>query len=231
MSTAPLGLFGKVDSGHRVRTLTSRGLRMKFDVYNLEFRSWIDEMTVGTYRFSRVNDYKTKVQGLPHRISCYSEFDIKATTGNHSVTAIVETPDPEPSGFIWAHPGASALDDITLILSIFTGRHVFVVRDKLADNQGIILSPPIRLWRRIATSIPYVAKSTQDRGVGPDYADAGLEIGLNEIWTLVNTADWRSHYRNGFYLILFKNAIQQPVGRICFYPMLDHLGAPVHNLE
>jgi len=186
---------------------------VSFDVYNLEFRSWCNEMTIGGYRFTRAADYPTQIHSLQHLINNTSEFSTKATTGTHCVTAHVAPPDPEAAAVIFGTSSeATALDDITLLLSIFTRRHVFVRRDdSLEDESGVIVADP-RLFRwggQIAASIPYVKSSSPrlDKDTSP--GDEGLEIHLNRIHQLINTDDWRGKYRDGFYLGLFGNALQQ----------------------
>lgn len=186
---------------------------MSFHIYNLEFRSWSIDMTVGGYRFSRIADYKKQIQRLQHRITFQSEFSIKATTGTHCVTAKVEPPDPEPAAVIpWSNTDATALDDITLLLSIFTMRHVFVCRDDPTEHgpRAIVADPREFPWGGlIATSIPYIKSGTPRPHDSTPPCDIGLEVGLNHIWQLMNTRDWREEYRDGFYLILFRGALQQ----------------------
>lgn len=184
---------------------------MSFDVYNLKFRSCGNEMTIGGYRFSRAADYGTQIQNLQHMHTTHSEFTTRRNTGTHCITGHVALPDQEAAAVI--HEGSSdatALDDITLLLSIFTTRHVIVCRnDSLEDEPRVIIADPrIFIWGGvISTSIPYV-KSLTPRVDRPTYSDEGLEIHLNKIHQLINTDDWRKKYHNGFYLKLFREALQ-----------------------
>lgn len=99
---------------------------MDFDIYNLEFRHRCFEMTIGGYRFTRVDDYEERLQGLQHLVSGVSEFSISANTGSHQITARLTPPDPEPPAVLpWSGDATTALDDLTLLLSILTGRQVF----------------------------------------------------------------------------------------------------------
>ena len=185
---------------------------MSFDVYNLEFRDWCNEITVGGYRFSRAADYRTQIQGLQHLVTCHSEFSIKATTGTHCITATVEPPDPEPAAVIpWSDPHATALDDITLLLSIFTTRHVFAWRGNSSEDKLRVIVADSREfpWGGVTeTSIPYMESSTWNPDEYPPPGDVGLEVHLNQIWQLMNTEDWRQKYHRGFYLILYRSAIK-----------------------
>jgi hypothetical protein len=115
------------------------------DVYNLEFRLGCHEMTIAGYHFARAPDYRNRLQQLQHRISVHGEFPITATTGTHCVTAQVTPPSPEPDSIIpWAEQDGTALDDILLLLSIFTKRHVFVERSPRSnpDHQPVIIADP-----------------------------------------------------------------------------------------
>ena len=186
---------------------------MSFDVYNLEFRSWSTEINVGGYRFTRADDYGSQLQKLQHRITSHSEFSISATTGTHCITAQVEPPVPEPDAIIpWSNTDATALDDITLLLSIFTTRHVFACRDHPASDEPrvIVANPQEFPWGGLtATSIPYMKAPTPEPNEYTPSGDEGLEVHLNNIWKLMNTDEWRDEYHDGGYLILFRGALQQ----------------------
>lgn len=86
---------------------------MRKKVYNLEFPSWCQELTVFGYRFTRVEDYKEKYLSLQRIVEgSDSEFSIKANTGQHAHTAYVELPKNEEEPVLeWADKKVTALDD------------------------------------------------------------------------------------------------------------------------
>ena len=132
---------------------------MRKEVYNLEFPPWCKEVSIFGYDFTRVDDYQTRVASLQHLITSYVEFRIPANTGNHAVTAYVDLPGREEKAAI-KRPGThgTALSDILLLLSIFTGRDVFTVDGASDGSTGriIIADPRIYDWgAALITSIPY----------------------------------------------------------------------------
>jgi hypothetical protein len=98
-------------------------------VYNLKFRSRCPSFTIAGYQFHRVDDYAEKVVRLQHLVNSHSEFKFLVNTGEHIITAHVDTPQTEEKAVLeWGDDSEStALSDILLLLSIFTGRDVFVM--------------------------------------------------------------------------------------------------------
>lgn len=188
-------------------------MQVSFDVYNLEFRDWCNEMTIGGYRFTRVADYSTQAQNLHHSITVQGEIPITPTTGTHRLTAHAAPPAAEAAAVLpWTTSDATALADITLLLSIFTSRHVFACRSNSLDDGNRVITADPREFRwggLIAASIPYEKSSNQETHENIWAGDQGLETHLNAIHQLVNTGDWSEKYRNGYYLILFREALQQ----------------------
>ncbi len=179
---------------------------MKKPVYNLEFRSWCHEMTVFGYRFTRVADYRERLLSLQHLVQVYSEFDIRRNTGQHAVTAYVESMEPEKRAVLQGvEDSRSALSDILLLLSIFTGRRVFVL-DKVDDDSApvLICDPRGYFWGHVLScSIPYRASDT------PDPYDIGFEEGLNRVYQHLRSENWQRMYEHGHFLWLLDNALRQ----------------------
>ena len=122
---------------------------MRKEVYNLEIPSWCEEMTIFGYRFTRADGYQDKIASLQHLITFYSEFKIHAKTGKHAVTAYVDLPEKEQKTVLaWAGSSTTALSDILLLLSIFTGRDVFAVDSAIDDGTGevIVADPRVYLY-------------------------------------------------------------------------------------
>ncbi len=69
---------------------------------------------------------------LQHLVPVYSEFDRPINTGAHAITAEVEVPAKEKKPVLeWGDKNATALDDILLLLSVFTLRDVFAAPEPI----------------------------------------------------------------------------------------------------
>ena len=107
---------------------------MRTEIYNLAFPSNCPAMTIFGYQFTRVDNYRDRLASLQHLITFHSEFEIRPNSGNNAVTAYVDFPESEEKAVLkWPSSRSTALSDILLLLSIFTGRDVFMV-DKTRDN-------------------------------------------------------------------------------------------------
>lgn len=180
-------------------------------IYNLQFPSWCSEINIYGYRFYRVEDYKNQLQQLQHIASFWSEFDIKNNTGKHAITAYVDIPKKEKSAILeWGDAKHTALNDILLLLSLFTGREVFV-KEKYTENLGAIMIDPRihQFGGALLTSIPYKGRTTND----DEYEfDIGFEEELNRIYLLIRSDEWQKIYHRGYFLFLAKQAFhRQPL--------------------
>lgn len=206
---------------------------MRKEVYNLEFPSWCPAMTIFGYQFTRVDDYRDRVASLQHLITCYSEFEIHANTGKHAVTAYVDLPKSEAKSVLkWPGSGNTALSDILLLLSIFTGRDVFIV-DNTSDNRSdsiLIADPRIYQWGGVLrTSIPY-----KKHPVDPDpYGyDIGFEEGLNQTYVLIRSEEWQCKYQGGYFLFLARQAFRRQPLEAAFiqcWTIWEHLFAVLNR--
>lgn len=116
---------------------------MNNKVYNFQFPSWCNEVAIFGYRFSRIEEYKDRLLQLQHRSGIHSEFQILVNTGGHKITSKLEYPSKELKAvFEWEDNNATALHDILVLISIFTGREVFVVERELASGEGYIPRDP-----------------------------------------------------------------------------------------
>jgi hypothetical protein len=174
---------------------------MKREVFNLEFPSWCDEFVIFGYRFFRVSDYKYRLLELSHLTSFQHEFAVKQNSGVNSVTAYVEVPDLEkPSVLAWSD-NASALYDILLLLSIFTGRNVFL---KPEEETGLSFADPRQYYGGgiLRASIPYSAKIGRS---GEEY-DEGFELVVNKIYDRIRSPNWIKTYSKGNLLLLARSS-------------------------
>lgn len=127
----------------------------KKNVYNLEFPIYCKQLNIGRYVFKRVKDYEKRIKSLQHLTEVHSEYSISRNTGSHSITAFVEIPTKQKKAVLpWAKNNPTALDDILLLLSIFTGRDLFL------EQPGVIIADPRQYqWGgSLGPSIPYKAK-------------------------------------------------------------------------
>jgi len=189
---------------------------VKKEVYNLEFPSWCEEITIFGYHFTRVDDYRDRLVSLQHSITAtvHAEFKVRPSAGNNAVTAYVNLPEREEKSVL-KHRGSenTALSDILLLLSIFTSRDVFTV-----DNAGsagkyriFIADSRVYHWGRgLRLSIPYKNEAIPDDE--PYGYDIGFEEGLNQVYALIRSKDWQHKYDKGHYLVLANMAFRcQPL--------------------
>lgn len=125
-------------------------------VYNFIFPHGCRELTIHGYVFRRVDEYKERVQTLQHLILSYSEFDQPINTGTHAVTAEVDSPTKEKKPVLeWGDKKATALDDILLLLSIFTLRDVFAMPEPIEKGKAAITADSREYFFGIRTAIEY----------------------------------------------------------------------------
>ncbi len=183
---------------------------MKKEVYNLQFPSCCQGMTIFGYHFARVDDYQSKVASLQNLVEYHdSEFQFRLNTGNHAITAYVDLPEREEKSVI-KQPDSTALSDVLLLLSIFTGRDVFTVDNARADSNDsvIIADHRVYAWGGVLmTSILYKNQPITDDE--PHGYNIGFEEGINQIYTLVRSEDWQHKYKGGYFLVLAQQAFRR----------------------
>jgi hypothetical protein len=133
--------------------------------------------------------------------------------GEHTITAYVELPEQEDKAVLeWSNTGATAQADVLLLLSIFSGRDVFLTESNSAA--GVFLADP-RIYQGggvLISSIPYKASPHTDPENLEFTYDIGREEGLNQIYTLMRSEEWLQKYRRGYFLFLARQAFyQQPI--------------------
>ncbi len=175
-------------------------------VYNLEFPSWCPAMNIYGYKFSRVEDYAEKVLRLQHQFAFQSEFRISPTMGEHVITAYVDIPEHEDKAVLeWSKPKATALADLLLLLSIFSGRDVFLSESD--KGGGIYLADPRQYHGGgvLRASLPYRASHIDSNRNDVAY-NIGFEEELNRIYSLIRSEEWLQTYRRGYFLFLVQQA-------------------------
>jgi hypothetical protein len=175
-------------------------------VYNLEFPSWCSELNIYGYRFTRIPDYEQTVAKLQHLVTGHSEYWKYPNTGQHCITSELEIPDREEKAVLpWSENRHTALEDVLLLLSIFTGRDLFIV-DNL-DHDPLLIDPRRYEWGGILrTSISFRG---QPIGPGPRRYNIGFEEGLNKIYERIRSERWQQRYQNGSFLLLVESAFRR----------------------
>jgi hypothetical protein len=181
-------------------------------VYNLEFPLNCKTLSIGGYEFSRVAEYPSRFRALQHLVNMHDpEGRREICTGEHVHTANVRTPNtPLPAAISWGFANATALDDILLLLSLFTQRDVFAVNLSSAGRKpfAILADPRCFPWGgSLCCSIPYQGFNPTDNPT--DVVDIGLQEQLPRIYEHLNDEKWRKGYRDGYFLVLLKIAMQQ----------------------
>ncbi|MBN2024375.1 MAG: hypothetical protein JW809_16450 [Pirellulales bacterium] len=203
-----------------------KGRRVKKRVYNLEFRSGCREMDIGGYHFERVPEYPERLQQLQHLVNCHSEVPVSIGTGGHAHTADVVFDRQQPAVLGWGSDSFSALDDILLLLSLFTTRHVFAVDvDEDLSSKAIVAESRVFPWGGLlATSIPYEEVPPQIDSYWP--VDVSLGKGLDAIYQRIGSDEWLSRFDKGHFLFLAFNAFQQRLPQDTFihcWTIWEHL--------
>ncbi len=171
---------------------------MKLFIYNLEFTEYREEMTIGGFTFKRVADYENKVNLLSRHYPNYiGEFELSTSTGEHVITATVEdTSNGALSPLAYGAP-QPILEDVLLILSLFTGREVF----SSPNNEPIGIKRDFR---------PYLAYDTLGVSIPPNLirndrgmpVNIGFEEGLDRVLQTIHSSTWLDKFERGVVLFI-----------------------------
>lgn len=193
------------------------------EIFNLEF-THINELSVGEYRFRKVENYEQVYKQLAHHVhqGGSPDTEIKPQTGTHQITASVEIPDAEIGSVLpWANKDEKALADVLLLLTVFTGRDVFV---KDWDGDLPIIADPrlhqwgaqLRLapvfegaWRNKDTGEIVTEKPTEDWNY--DYFDIGFGKAINSVLNTIRSPEWQELYDGGYFLFLYRDMIKRQI--------------------
>lgn len=177
-------------------------------VYNFIFPYGCRVLTIHEYVFQRIDQYKESVQTLQHLISLHSEFNQPINTGTHAVTAKVDSPAKEKKPVIeWGDEEATALDDILLLLSIFTLRDVFALPKPVKKGESAITADSREYFFGIRTAIEYEAAKDEH---GNKY-DIGFQKGIDAVYRMMCTVAWQEEYGRGRFLPLFRAACRRQI--------------------
>jgi hypothetical protein len=196
------------------------------DVYNLEFQ-WPDEkMRIGPYVFVPAEDYQERYLELQHLVAVHGGHhgSIKPCTGSHQITGTVVCPEEQRVAALgWGHKAPTELDDILLLLSMFTLRKVFVLD---AEDRGEALIADPRLFHYgggLRLSLP---KATRPDPLEGDEYSVDLANGLSDVNETIRSEDWQSTYGKGHFLFLFGSACHRQIIETSFllsWTIWEHL--------
>lgn len=200
--------------------------KQTYEVYNLVFQPYIKEYKIGDYVFKRIQSYKESFNKLMHLVnSTGSEFPTKVQTWEHQITATVTWPKKEKKSKLeWYHKNATKLDDVLLLLSIFTWRNVFLKNRNKSENIAITQDHRIHwFWWQLCLSLDhewaYKNNRTWEIVLDKDFWKRSLSIrnriniwfekSLNSVLNTISSRKWQKEYDWGYFLFLYKSAIQR----------------------
>lgn len=168
-------------------------------------------MTIGPYCFERVPNYLEQHGKLQHLVNSQGwETRTEVQTGAHAKTATVTGPSTDPPSSIrWPNESFTSLDDIVLLLTLFTHRHVFVYEPTYdyPEPQAIVADPRGFPWGGVLScSLPFERSGSGDPD---DEHDGTLEMYLPQIHDRICDQQWLNTYNGGYFLVLLSEAIRQ----------------------
>lgn len=174
----------------------------EYEVYNLVFPDYVNEMEIAEYKFKRIKCYPKRLQQLQHRPPVYpfQEFSIEENPGKNSITSVVIIPKEDKDSVLpWKYKG-KALKDVLLLLSLFSQREVFISE----LGKGIcIANPNVFEWGHVlSANIPKTNKFVDNENI----EFKNIEQCINEVYSHIRSRDWLEKYGNGFFLLLTKSA-------------------------
>jgi hypothetical protein len=191
----------------------------QFDVYNLEFRYGIESFTIASCKFSRAPNHREQVKKLSHRVHSHGELgEIVRQGGTHAKTAILEAPEKRDKAALdHGNDDADMLQDLMLLLSLFSGRDVFF--DKLGEPSivELVADPREHFWGGVLIcSLPVEILRIPDKDEPFDptlgQADVAFEREMTKLYKTIGDSVWQRRYRRGHFLIQARNAFRaQPV--------------------
>lgn len=202
-------------------------------IFNLEFPPYIEELKIGGYIFKRVENYETAFDGMMCLVNSFgSEFNTKIKVGSHQITATVEIPQKEKECVLpFGDKKLKRLDDVLFLLTIFTDRNVFKKDREDSDNIAIISDHRIHQYGgQLACSIQYESR-WKDINTGELKTEAemkgvpvfnyhqiniGFENTINKVLDLISSKKWQAEYEGGYFLFLFKSAMQRQIIETAF---------------
>lgn len=211
-------------------------------IYNLEFPEKITTLNICGYEIKRLPEYAERYPKMMWLVnSSGSEFSTNIQTGSHQATAIVREIN-KPAILEWGEDVSTRLNDICIVLGLFTGRHVFAI-DKSVYSTNPTLISDHRMFNYggiLKCSLPFEEEYFNEETLQPLTAkelkddkyyflnarNIGFAKGINNVLDLIATQDWQDAYGKGYFLLLFKQALFrmniEPTFILC-WAMWEHL--------
>jgi hypothetical protein len=215
-------------------------------VYNLEFPPYIDKLVIGGYLFKKIPTYPEAFSKMQHLVNTGgSEYPVKDQTGSHQITAIVEIPDQEdPAVLPWLDKNTKQILDVLFLLTIFTDRNVFIKdwegeKPIIADHRmhqwgaELLLSLEHQpMWKDMNTGeLKNISEMAKNPIFDYNLVDIGFEKSINAVLNTISNKKWQEKYSNGYFLLLFRQAIQRQIIETSFilcWSIWEHLFT-LHN--
>ena len=202
-------------------------------IFNLEFPPYIEELKIGDYCFKRVKNYEEAFGSMMCLVnSIGSEFNTQIKVGSHQITAEVEIPQKEKKCVLpFGTNKSTQIDDILFLLTIFSDRNVFKKDWEDSNNKAIISDHRIHQYGgQLVCSIQYESRwkdvSTGELKTEAEMKDIevfnyhqiniGFENTINKVLNLISSKKWQNEYEGGYFLFLFKSAIQRQIIETAF---------------
>lgn len=188
-------------------------------------------MKIGNYTFVPAEDYCERYRQLQHLVAVGGGHcgSTETTTGEHQTTGTVLVPDQAQSAALgWGHENATELDDILLLLSIFTGHKVFVLDPD--EEDGPIIADPREFQYGGSVGLS-LGKATRKDEWGYDDYSLNLSAGTTAVILHIRSSTWQSIYGDGRFLFLFGSACHRQILETSFllcWTAWEHLFA-LHN--
>ncbi len=176
-------------------------------VFNLVFPDYVNTLKIGEYTFTRVKNYEERLLSMFHLGEIWAEFHIIPNTGSHAHTSDVVFPYPESlSHLAWNDEDTTALNDILLLLSLFTKRNVFSLeKDWNMNKDGVLIADSRQWFWGLPASIHFYGEKDDEDSYT---IKSGFEKTLNATYELISSSQWLSTYRNGYFLFLARQAFK-----------------------
>lgn len=198
------------------------------EIFNLEFPAYISELKIGDYLFKRVKNYRITSDRMMWLVdSGGSEFGRQTKTGSHQITATVDIPAQEkPCVLLWENKKFTQLDDILLLLTIFTGRNVFkkdwdtseqvaISSDHREHHFGGQLHLSLKrewVYKNIRTGeLKTALRVNEQTSFDHRQVNVGFEKSLNQVLETISSKKWQDEYEGGYFLFLYRSAIQRQI--------------------
>jgi len=171
-------------------------------------------MHVGNWIIERVADYDSKQALLSNQIEFHGvEFSGTPRIGQNAVTGTLTCTVAEaPSTSALLGASKSAIDDIVILLRLFTGREVAYATTEAFENEKLLGfgldHRQYTFGKVIRTSVPYI-KGPNVCPSGLKWKDESVEAILNKILATISDKEWLDVYHHGAFIGLLEQAIKQ----------------------